>query len=91
MIVRDDLVGKARPNTPTMLDWATHASNESMYNTPPCWSIYMCGLVFKKLLNEGGLPAMYERNAAKAKVRRGGGCPNLLDKNCESSVLNPVI
>jgi phosphoserine aminotransferase len=57
-----------RPITPTMLDYKTHADNDSMYNTPPCWTIYMCGLVFDKLLREGGLAAVQQRNQAKAKV-----------------------
>lgn len=51
-----------------MLDYKTHADNDSMYNTPPCWTIYMCGLVFDKLLREGGLAAVQQRNQAKAKV-----------------------
>jgi len=68
VIVREDLVGGAREGAPTMLEWATHAENDSMYNTPPCYTIYMCGLVFEKLLKEGGLAAMHERNAAKAKI-----------------------
>ncbi len=41
----------------------------SMYNTPPCWSIYMAGLVFAKLLEDGGLEAVRQRNEAKAKAR----------------------
>jgi hypothetical protein len=41
-----------------MLDYKIHVENDSMYNTPPCWSIYMCGLVFDKLLKMGGLDAM---------------------------------
>lgn len=44
----DDRVG-----TPTMLDYKTHSDNDSMYNTPPCWCIYICGLVFAKLIKEG--------------------------------------
>lgn len=43
------------PDTPTMLDYKIHADNGSMYNTPPCWTIYICGLVFKHLLKLGGL------------------------------------
>jgi phosphoserine aminotransferase len=51
-----------------MLDFKTHADNGSMYNTPPCWAIYMCGLVFKHLLARGGLEAVRAANVAKAKV-----------------------
>lgn len=65
-IVREDLLGKARPSCPTMLNYATAAENGSMYNTPPCWPIYICGLVFKHLLKLGGLAAAQERNAVKA-------------------------
>jgi phosphoserine aminotransferase len=67
VIVKEELIGKARPECPTMLDYATMAETGSMYNTPPCWAIYVCGLVFKKLLREGGLSAMAERNAAKVR------------------------
>mmetsp|Transcript_3006 Transcript_3006/g.5429 ORF Transcript_3006/g.5429 Transcript_3006/m.5429 type:complete len:415 (-) Transcript_3006:268-1512(-) len=68
VIVREDLVGNARPGTPTMLDWATHAENDSMYNTPPCFTWYICGLVFAKLLADGGLEAIEKRNVAKANL-----------------------
>eukprot|EP01026_Neomeris_dumetosa_P052016 TRINITY_DN4589_c0_g2_i3.p1 TRINITY_DN4589_c0_g2~~TRINITY_DN4589_c0_g2_i3.p1 ORF type:complete len:426 (-),score=60.41 TRINITY_DN4589_c0_g2_i3:357-1586(-) len=68
VIVREDLVGNARAITPVMLDYKTMTETQSMYNTPPCWSIYVCGLVFKKLLREGGLEGMLERNKVKAKV-----------------------
>lgn len=67
-IVREDLIGKARATTPTMLDYKIHAENDSMYNTPPCWAIYMCGLVFAKLLKQGGLEAQLKLNEAKAKL-----------------------
>ena len=65
VIVREDLLGAAQKVCPTMLDYKVAADNDSMYNTPPCWSIYVCGLVFKKLLAEGGLAAMQERNESK--------------------------
>lgn len=42
-----------RPDCPTMLDYKTHAENESMYNTPPCYAMYVCGLVFEHLLKKG--------------------------------------
>jgi hypothetical protein len=47
---------------PTMLDYATQAENDSMYNTPPCWTIYICGLVFARMLEKGGLPAALQNN-----------------------------
>ncbi|CAD7705353.1 unnamed protein product [Ostreobium quekettii] len=68
VIVRKDLVGNAREGTPTMLDYKTMADSNSLYNTPPCFGIYMCGLVFKHLLDQGGLAAVQEANRAKAKV-----------------------
>ena len=68
-IVREDLIrDDVLPFTPTMLKYKTHADNGSMYNTPNCWCIYVCGLVFKHLLRSGGLPAMKARNEEKAKL-----------------------
>ena len=66
VIVREDLVGNAMEGTPAMLDWSTAAENDSCYNTPPCWAIYMCGLVFEDLLAQGGLEAIEKKNIAKA-------------------------
>ncbi|MDD3759737.1 MAG: 3-phosphoserine/phosphohydroxythreonine transaminase [Acidithiobacillus sp.] len=66
VIVREDLLGKAGPQVPTMLNYAVHAENNSMYNTPPTFAIYVAGLVFRWLLQQGGLPAMAEINARKA-------------------------
>ena len=68
VIVREDLLGNARPETPTMLDYKTMADNDSMYNTPPCYTIYIAGLVYKWALKNGGLTAMKERNEKKAKL-----------------------
>lgn len=51
-----------------MLDYQIHVDNDSMYNTPPCWTVYICGLVFDKLIKAGGLAAMQAANEAKAKV-----------------------
>jgi len=68
VIAREDLLGKARPETPSMLDWQLMAENESMYNTPPCYSIYMAGLVFEWLLSIGGLEEMQKRNVEKAAL-----------------------
>lgn len=66
VIIREDLIGKADSSTPTMLDYKTHADNDSMFNTPPTYSIYICGLVFKHLLKNGGIEAMEALNRKKA-------------------------
>ncbi len=68
VIVREDLVGHANPGLPTMLDYKIHADNDSMYNTPPTFSIYMAGLVFQWLKKHGGIAAMERANIAKANV-----------------------
>lgn len=68
VIVREDLLGKAMPVTPTMLDYKVIADGESMYNTPPCYSIYMCKLVLEWIKELGGLEVMKERNEKKAKI-----------------------
>ncbi|XP_047089497.1 phosphoserine aminotransferase, chloroplastic-like [Lolium rigidum] len=67
-IVRRDLVGNAQPNTPVMLDYKTHADNASLYNTPPCFAIYICGLVFEDLLAQGGLAEVERKNQHKAGI-----------------------
>jgi len=66
VIVRDDLIGQTVAGTPTMFDYKTHADNESMYNTPPTYGIYIAGLVFKLLKAKGGLAAMEKTNRQKA-------------------------
>ncbi len=68
VIVREDLMGKARPETPTMLDYKTMADNDSMYNTPPCYCIYIAKLVYEWILGLGGLEKMREHNAKKAAL-----------------------
>ena len=68
VIVRDDLIGQALPGTPTMFDYKIHADNDSMYNTPPTYAIYIAGLVFKWLKAKGGLAAMEQANIAKASL-----------------------
>ncbi len=66
VIVRDDLVGRARKETPSIFDYALAAKSDSMYNTPPTFSWYLAGLVFKWLLNQGGLTAIARKNDEKA-------------------------
>jgi phosphoserine aminotransferase len=68
VIVRDDLIGQPLAGTPTMLDYKTHADNDSMYNTPPTYGIYIAGLVFKMLKRKGGLAAMEATNIVKANL-----------------------
>lgn len=67
-IIREDLLGKARDYCPTMLDYKIHADNDSLYNTPPCYTIYMCKLVLEWIKSLGGLEVMAERNRKKAKI-----------------------
>jgi len=68
VIVREDLIGSALDFTPTMLNYRTHAENNSMFNTPPCFIIYMAGLVFEWMLENGGVTAMEKRNREKAAL-----------------------
>lgn len=68
VIIRDDMVKRVRDDIPTMLKYSTHVENNSLYNTPNTFGIYVMGLSFKWIRQLGGLKAMAERNAAKAKV-----------------------
>lgn len=69
VIIREDLITDDYLEfTPLMLQYKIHASKESMYNTPPTYGIYICGLVFKHLLENGGVKAMYEMNLKKANL-----------------------
>lgn len=70
-IIREDLIGHAKATTPALLDYKIYADNESMYNTPPSYGIYMAGLVFKLLKKRGGLAAMEQVNIAKANLLYG--------------------
>ncbi len=67
-IVREDLIGNAAPECPSMLNYKLMADNDSMYNTPPCWCIYMAKLVFEWILELGGLEVMKRMNEEKAAV-----------------------
>ena len=68
VIVREDLLGGALPVTPSAFDYQTVAENDSMYNTPPTYAIYIAGLVFRWIKERGGLAAMAEHNAKKAAL-----------------------
>lgn len=69
VIIREDLITEdTLPGTPTMLKYKIHADNNSLYNTPPCYNIYICGKVFKWIKKMGGLSAMKEHNEKKAAV-----------------------
>ena len=68
VIIREDLIGRAMDITPTMLNYQTHAEAGSMFNTPPCYCIYVAGLVFKWIKEMGGLEVMKEKNERKAKL-----------------------
>ncbi|MGZ8256898.1 MAG: 3-phosphoserine/phosphohydroxythreonine transaminase, partial [Gallionella sp.] len=68
VIVREDLIGGAPAGAPTMLDYQPLADNDSMYNTPPTYGIYMAGLVFAWLKKNGGIAAMEQTNIAKANL-----------------------
>lgn len=96
-IVREDLVGKAGPNTPAMMDYAIHNKMDSMYNTPPTFAWYIAGLVFDWLLKNGGLSAMGEVNKRKAAAlydcidNSGGFYTNPVDKAYRSWMNVPFV
>ena len=97
VIVREDLVGHAGPNTPAMMDYAIHDKAESMYNTPPTYGWYIAGLVFDWLLKNGGLTAMAEINERKASAlydcidNSGGFYTNPIDKAYRSWMNVPFV
>lgn len=89
VIIRDDLIGHAAESTPTMLNYATHADNDSMYNTPPTYSWYVAGLVFAWIKEQGGLKALGEMNQRKAEklyaaIDGSDFYANPVDKNARS-------
>lgn len=71
VIIRDDLVGKTEPWVPTMLQYSIHAENKSLYNTPPCYAIYICGLVFEWVRTAGGVAFIQQANEEKAALLYG--------------------
>ncbi len=83
VIVRRDLIPDDLPGVPTMLRFKTHADAGSLYDTPNCWGIYVCGLVFKWLLELGGIEAMQQRNRKKAAL--------LYDFLDNSKVFSPTV
>ena len=84
VIIREDLLERSAESLPIMLSYKTMAEQNSMYNTPPCYSIYIAGLVFEWLLNMGGVPAIQKINEEKAKI--------LYDYIDESKLFsNPVV
>jgi len=68
VIVREDLLDRVPENTPTMQKWKTHAEKDSLFNTGPCWAIYMCKLSLEHLKSLGGVPAIEKINREKAKM-----------------------
>ncbi len=89
VIIREDLMGKTVPGMPAMCDYKIMADNDSMYNTPPTYGWYLAGLVFAWLKKNGGLSAMAEINARKAKklyaaIDDSGFYANPIDLNCRS-------
>ena len=89
VIVREDLLARSAKSLHTMLNYATHAENGSMYNTPPCFGIYLMGLVMKWALAEGGLTAIAARNERKAaalyaEIDRTGFYRGTADKGSRS-------
>ena len=68
VIVREDLLGDVLDYTPDMLNWQLMAENDSMYNTPPCYAIYVAGLVYEWIESIGGLEKMKDMNEKKANL-----------------------
>ncbi len=68
VIIREDLAAGAAENLPAMLKYKVHIENDSMYNTPPCYSIYIAGLVFEWIKEKGGITAIEKNNKEKAKM-----------------------
>jgi len=68
VIIRDDLIKEVDPVIPTMLQYKIHADKQSLYNTPPCYSIYMCGLVYEWVKEQGGVEAVQKINEEKAAL-----------------------
>jgi len=97
VIIRNDLVGNAIPMTPTMLDYKIHVENKSLYNTPPCYAIYIAKLIFEWVKEQGGIKAIEERNRAKADMLYKALDESklfkavVIDKKCRSIMNVPFI
>jgi phosphoserine aminotransferase len=96
VIIREELLGQAMPNTPTMFNYKIHADNESMYNTPPTYSWYLAGLVFQWLKRNGGLEAMAVINQRKAAalyaaIDNSGFYKNPVNPQCRSWMNVPFV
>ena len=96
VIVREDLLGRARPDTPTVFDWKAMAADGSMLNTPATYSWYVAGAVFQWLKRQGGVAAMAERNRAKAgklyaAIDGSGFYRNPVAKDCRSWMNVPFV
>ncbi|WP_353238726.1 3-phosphoserine/phosphohydroxythreonine transaminase [Limnohabitans sp.] len=94
VIVREDLVGHALPHCPSAFDYKLVVDNQSMYNTPPTYSIYVAGLVFQWLKKQGGIEAMVQRNIDKAQLLydyldNSSFYVNKVAKNCRSRMNVP--
>ncbi|NEX60620.1 3-phosphoserine/phosphohydroxythreonine transaminase [Noviherbaspirillum galbum] len=94
VVVRDDLVGKALPICPSAFDWKLVAENQSMYNTPPTYGIYIAGLVFQWLKRQGGVAEMERRALAKSEMLYGyldstGFYRNTIARDCRSRMNVP--
>ncbi len=89
VIIRDDLLARSAKTLPTMLSYAVHAENGSLYNTPPAFAVYAMGLVMKWLIAEGGLAAIERANVSKAgklyaEIDRTGFYRGTAHKDCRS-------
>ena len=90
VIIRDDMLERTPQNFHPMLDYRLMAENDSMYNTPPTWNIYVCGLVYKWVLGKGGVSSMFELNKSKAAILydaidgSGGFYKGHAEKECRS-------
>ncbi len=94
VIVRDDLIGKANKAIPILYDYATHARENSMFNTPPTYSWYMAGLVLQWIKKQGGLTVMQQRAHQKSEklyrlIDDSDFYQNLIDKKCRSRINVP--
>ena len=76
VIIREDLLKRVPEETPTMQKWRTHAEKDSLFNTCPCWAIYICKLCLEYLKSIGGIPEIEKRNRQKAKILY-----NVIDKS----------